>query len=632
MDGLFKELKRRNVVRVGVAYIVVGWVVVQIAQLLFEAFGTPDWVIKTVIVLIGIGFPFVLLFAWAFEITPDGIKKTREVSVATSITASTGRKLNFVIIGALVVALGYFVWERQALKQTMPEQPVASIEANQNSTAPAADESSGSDAAPAAASTRRSIAVLPFVNMSSDEEQEWFADGLTEEILNSLAKAPDLLVSARTSSFAFKGSAQPIPEIAAALGVEHVLEGSVRRGGDRIRVTAQLIRAMDGFHLWSETFDRTMDDIIRIQEEIAVQIARALETAMDPEALEAMMAAGTTSVAAYDAYLTGVGRWEAAGSTADIYESLNAFEFFEQSVELDPEFAQAWFRLFFYWTVETDSNQLLFGLVDLPRDVKLKQRNEALDNAIRFQKDPVTKTYYESYRAWSNYDVRRALKLIRDYYNQRPNDVSAFGAMLLAMRELGLNEEIREIVQEVLDKNELTTEKANQSLQALRDVRYTDIMRRLANESVERFGDNDASLVYQAHRQLLWAGDIDGAARLLPRLRNSDLPEDNVQLAEIRQLCAEGKTTAALALFDSITQERPDDIGLEWLGAKIVGDDERANSLFAEFDEKGDFESIWPYLSYSHFDPSEYPNFMAAFAGQGLENRQVIELPYRCPR
>ena len=628
MAGLFKELKRRNVVRVGVAYIVVGWVGVQIAQLLFEAFGTPGWVIKTVIVLIGIGFPFVLLFAWAFEITPDGIKKTRDVNAAASITASTGRKLNFVIMAALVVALGYFIWERQALKQAMPEQ--ASVAVESPVALPA--ESPGRSPVPEPAAARRSIAVLPFVNMSSDEEQEWFADGLTEEILNSLAKTPDLLVSARTSSFAFKGSAQPIPEIAGALGVEHVLEGSVRRSGERIRVTAQLIRAMDGFHLWSETFDRTMDDIIRIQEEIAVQIARALETAMDPEALEAMMAAGTTSVAAYDAYLTGVGRWEAAGSTTDIYESLNARDSFERAVEIDPEFAQAWFRLYFYWTTETDSNQLLYGLVELPREEKLMRRDEALDNAIRFQKDPITKTYYESFRAWSNYDVRRALRLIREYHRQRPNDLSAFGAMLVAMRELGLNEEIREVIQSVMDRDELTLEKANQALQGLRDVRYADLMRRLAYESVERFGDNDASLVYQAHRQLLWAGDIDGAAQLLPRLRNTDLPKDNIQLAELRQLCAEGKTAAALALFDSATEERPDDIGLEWLGGKIVGDDERADRVFAGFDEKGDVDSIWPYLSYSHFDPSVYPNFMATFAGQGPENRKVIELPYRCPR
>ena len=300
MAGLFHELKRRNVVRVGVAYVVLGWVVVQITQLLFEAFGTPDWVIKTVIVLIGIGFPFALLFAWAFELTPDGLKKTREVDVAASITPKTGQRLNYIIIGALVIALGYFIWERQSYEQSAisPVEPLADVAEK----APAAIETEEPVEA-----ERRSIAVLPFLNMSSDQDQEWFADGLTEEILNSLAKAPDLLVAARTSSFSFKGSSQPVPEIAAALGVDHVLEGSVRRGGETLRITAQLIRAEDGFHLWSETFDRTMEDIISIQEEIAIQIAEALEIAMDPEALAEMMDSGTSSVPAYEAYLTGRG-------------------------------------------------------------------------------------------------------------------------------------------------------------------------------------------------------------------------------------------------------------------------------------------------------------------------------------
>ena len=163
MAGLLQEMKRRNVVRVGVAYIIVGWVVVQIGQLLFESFGTPDWVIKTVIVLIALGFPFALLFAWAFELTPDGLKKTREVDVTSSITPKTGQKLNYVIIASLVIALGYFIWERQSYE--MDDQSVAAAVA-ETSEQPAADEVVATEA------IRRSIAVLPFVNMSSDTEQE----------------------------------------------------------------------------------------------------------------------------------------------------------------------------------------------------------------------------------------------------------------------------------------------------------------------------------------------------------------------------------------------------------------------------------------------------------------------------
>ena len=287
MGRFFDELKRRNVVRVAIAYLIFGWLVIQIGEALLPGFGAPDWVFKTMVLFLATGFPFALLFAWAFELTPDGIKKTRDVNLSASVTSSTGRTLDFAIIGALVIALGYFVWDRQQLidaAEPVPESDTA-----------AAAVASPSDVRPVEADTkRRSIAVLPFVNMSSDEEQEWFVDGLTEELLNSLARTPDLLVAARTSSFNYKDSDEDIPEIAKALGVEHILEGSVRRSGDRLRVTAQLIRAADGFHLWSENYDRTMDDVIQIQEEVAIQIANALETAMDPEALARMVSAGTS--------------------------------------------------------------------------------------------------------------------------------------------------------------------------------------------------------------------------------------------------------------------------------------------------------------------------------------------------
>ena len=626
MAGLFQELKRRNVVRVGVAYIVVAWVVVQIAEVLFEAFGTPDWVIKTVIVLIGIGFPFVLIFAWAFEITPEGLKKTAEVNEATSITASTGRKLNFIIIAALVVALGYFIWERQSYDHGAGETVTVAAEETAEADAPVTEDESTSQSA------QRSIAVLPFVNMSSDEEQEWFADGLTEEILNSLAKTPDLLVTARTSSFGYKGSTQPIPEIAAALGVDHVLEGSVRRGGEKLRITAQLIRAVDGFHLWSETFDRTMDDIIAIQEEIAIQIASALETAMDPEALQEMMSAGTTSVPAYEAYLNGVGLWQATVATDDVYVALDALDALQRSVEIDPEFARAWFRLFAFWSVETSSNQMLYDLVNLPLEEKLARRDEALENAIRFERDPPTRSFYLAYQAWQAYDVRRAVRFFSSYVEQRPNDAIAFASLLSAMRELGMTDEIVARIETMLDRDDLTMEKANQALQSLRSTERRELMRRLAYESVERYGDDDMSLLYQAHRQLLWASDIDGAANLLPRVQASDLPEDNRQLATLRQLCAEKRTDDANKLYDTMIAARPDDIGLKWLGSKILGEDARAEQLFVEFDERKDFNAITPYMVYPHFDPKVYPNLMKAYAGQGMETRPVLELPYRCTR
>ena len=229
--SLFEELKRRNVFKVGIAYVVTAWLIMQVSDVVLSNVGAPSSVFQVIMFFLAIGFPLILLFAWAFELTPKGLKHERQVDRAQSIASQTGRKLDFLIIGVLVVALGYFLWERQAL-----------LKADDSSKSPVAVET---DAMPTSDSKKRSLAVLPFVNLSSDKDQEWFADGLTEELLNSLARTADLLVTARTSSFKYKGSNEDIPTIARALGVEHVLEGSVRRSGDRLRVTAQLIRASE---------------------------------------------------------------------------------------------------------------------------------------------------------------------------------------------------------------------------------------------------------------------------------------------------------------------------------------------------------------------------------------------------
>ncbi|MDH4072155.1 MAG: hypothetical protein OEV41_03495 [Gammaproteobacteria bacterium] len=622
MAGLFHELKRRNVVRVGVAYIIVGWVAVQIAELLFDAFGTPEWVLKTVIVLIAIGFPFALLFAWAFELTPEGLKKTREVDLSTSITHNTGRKLDFVIIATLVVALGYFIWERQTLNRapSITGEPVAISEPAE----PAAAE--------VMATVRRSIAVLPFVNMSSDKEQEWFADGLTEEILNSLAKTPDLLVAARTSSFGFKGSTDPVPQIAASLGVDHVLEGSVRRGGEKVRITAQLIRANDGFHLWSETYDRSLDDIITIQEDIAIRIADALETALDPEALRAMMDVGTASVPAYNAYLTGRGAMRAAQESGDRYVGLGALEAFEEAARLDPAFARAHSAISWFWSLQLAETQMMSGLTDVTRGEQIARRDESLAQAVRVAKDPVEALVYRADQAWNAQDYRRALRLRMEYVDKRPNDDDEFTGMVELMRIFGLHEQITETVRNRYESQPvMTRELAIIALQALRDPKAVDLMRRIAHEAIDRFAD-DVAMLYQAHRQLLWAGDIDGAARIVPKILGSDLEETNRYLVELRQACAEKRVADASRLHAAALEKYADSLSTRWLSYEIMGDKESAARLLAEYDESGDLLTIDAFVTYPNFDPSQFPNFMKKVAGQGFEDRETIPVPYRCNR
>ncbi len=330
--SFFGELKRRNVIRVAIAYAVIGWVLAQIAEFAFENFGAPDWVLKSVVVILLLGLPIAIVFAWAFEMTPEGVKREKEVDRSESITPQTGKKLDRVIIAVLVVALAWFAWDK--------------FGGSTESAPPATTEASVSD---------KSVAVLPFVAMSSGPDDEFFADGMTEEILNSLAQLPELLVTARTSAFSFKGQDIPIQEIADALGVQHVVEGSVRRSGDRLRVTAQLIRANDGFHLWSETFDSTSKDMIEVQENIAEEIAVALEVVLDENKRDAMRLAGLRDVEAFTYYQKGRDLFERAHGEIPQIEGLRqANVYFEQVIERVPD----------YWQVYADHSDLYTHLLN----------------------------------------------------------------------------------------------------------------------------------------------------------------------------------------------------------------------------------------------------------------------------
>jgi len=276
--SVWGELKRRSVVRVAVAYAIAAWILIEITATTFPILKLPEWTVTLVTVLVLIGFPLALILAWAFELTPEGIKKEKDVDRSQPITHVTGRKLDFAIIGVLAIAVVYFVAEKFFWADDLATE----------------------------SQVNASIAVLPFVAMSSGEDDGYFADGLTEEILNALAQLPELQVTARTSSFFFKGQNIPVPEIAARLNVAHVVEGSVRRDSGRVRITAQLIRAADGFHLWSQSYDRTLDDVFAVQEDIAENIAEALGVLLDDDARRIMRSVGIRDVEAFIAYQKGL--------------------------------------------------------------------------------------------------------------------------------------------------------------------------------------------------------------------------------------------------------------------------------------------------------------------------------------
>jgi TolB-like protein len=294
----------------------------------------PEWTATFVAVLLMIGFPVALIFAWAYELTPEGLKKEKDVDRSESITHITGRKLDFIIITVLVLALGYFAFDKFALD---PSRDAELVQATTEAVIEQAAETGNAETA------EKSIAVLPFVNMSDDPANEYFSDGISEELLNVLIKVEGLRVVSRTSSFAFKGKDISIPGIARELNVNHVLEGSVRKAGNTVRVTAQLIDVRTDSHLWSATYDRELEDIFAIQDEISGQIVQALKVALGAGEQQAVTYAQnpTENLEAYELYLRGRYFWQRRGED----DIRHAIDLFEQATELDPQFARAWSSL-----------------------------------------------------------------------------------------------------------------------------------------------------------------------------------------------------------------------------------------------------------------------------------------------
>jgi adenylate cyclase len=360
-----RELKRRNVFRVGVAYLIIGWLLLQVSDTLVPALHLPEWFQSGVALFLILGFPLALFFAWAFELTPDGLKKEKDIERSESVTPVTGRKLDFVIIGLLTAALGYFAYDKFVASPPAPQDSI------------------------------QSIAVMPFINMSSDPEQEYLSDGLSEELLNLLAKIPELRVAARTSSFSFKDQNLEIPEIAERLNVGHVLEGSVRKAGNQIRITAQLIRADDGFHIWSATYDRELENIFVIQDEVAAAVVDSLKITLlgeQPKATE-------TDPEAYALYLQARYLMSQGAEGHKQAETL-----LKQALDIDPGFAPALTVLGNVYNNQAN----MFGV--RPVDEAVELARDAIQRALEI--DPL---YARAHAALGDLDIRYAYEFKAAY-------------------------------------------------------------------------------------------------------------------------------------------------------------------------------------------------------------------------
>jgi TolB-like protein len=607
MGNVFTELKRRNVIRVALAYIVTAWLLLQVTDVVLNNIEAPDWVFQSIMLLLAIGFPIALLFAWAYEMTPEGLKKEKDVDRSQSITPTTGRKLDFVIIGLLVVALGYFLWERQSY--VAPSVETASVDT--------------------ISTIKRSIAVLPFVNMSSDQEQEWFADGLTEEILNALARMPDLLVAARTSSFNFKGSTSPIQEIAKTLGVAHVLEGSVRRGGDRLRVTAQLIRANDGFHLWSETYDRSSDDVIAIQEDVAIAIANALETAMDPEALERMVSSGTSSVPAYEAYLEALAHNARAGQSGDELLTLKTREALERAQKFDPEFAAAHWELAQFWQNQMSVTSIGSELTSDTAEERKEKYKIAIGKAIQFEEDPERRMTYRADEAFVELRYLESLNVISEYLANHPNDRDAVSLQLSNLMQLGRWADAQPVARHLASIGGDDPESVQNAIVNLVFALDSAVAAETARRALKDHPDN-AFVAYQVHRALLWDGAIDEARSVLPVLNASQLPWFNKKLAAMRQYCADGDSEAALRIHREFVDAYREGEAILWISYHLLGQREQASSVIAPYDTAKQLYALSSYLVYPYFDPTPHPHLMEVLNSQGIHRPPPIDIPFRC--
>jgi len=613
VSSLFVELKRRKVVRVAVVYAATAFAVLEAADLLLPRMGVPEWAMNFIVGLVVLGFPIALVLGWALELTPDGIRRTEaapEPAEAGVTPPLLGKRT--VLAVALLVAVGLGLGAGWFLRPVSGPDNAADRDAEIVAVSPAVAD--------------KTIAVLPFADFSPASDHEWFADGLTEEILNALARTPDLLVTARTSSFRYKGSTLDIPQIAAELGVAHVLEGSIRSTPQRIRVTAQLIRAADGFNVWSQTYDRDPADMIEIQEDLARNIALAMETTMDPEALSDMAKVGTRSVEAYQAYIRGIATW--SGGRGPVGSIREAYELFEHARTLDPGFAAAHAHAAQVWLSELNINRTNTGTFNLPPAQIETEFKRRIRRAIETATSAAERAGYEASEAVLESRWRRAIELYQAYLAERPGDALAIGELLSVAMRASRKELLERTLEVTWSESQLRYEVALWHINyAYRSGDYA----RAADQALillERWPDG-FNILYQAHRTLLWEERVAAAGELLERMTRvaqGDEPWAIVPLA--RQACAEGRRADAEQHLASLD---PENVSLRWHILMVLGEEEAATELLMELEREGRTYALASFLTYPHFDPRPFPSLMRVLEREQVQRPPPVPLPFACP-
>ena len=434
--SIFQELKRRNVFRVAAAYVIIGWLIMQAGEVMGPALHLPEWINSALAFFLILGFPLAIFFAWAYEMTPEGIIKDEGADQDQPVASATGGILNLTILIALVLALVYFSVDKFVLDPKRDARLLKPVKTEAVQTADIA-EPDAVDTVP----DSKSIAVLPFLNMSSDPEQDYFSDGITEEVLNLLAKTPELRVTSRSSVFSLKGQPIDIPTMAAKLGVAHILEGSVRKAGKRVRITAQLIEAGSDVHMWSETYDRELDDIFAIQDEIAREVVKALQIQLLGEAPSAT----ATNIEAYNLYLRG-NHFANLGTREFMESSVTAYK---EAIALDANFAPPWAGL---------SNvlryQAMYGFTDKPE--AMEAARQAVMRALELDEElAVAWTALAEIELYYDWDWARAEVTTRTALEYGSQDAHVLRSATWVALSLGEPEQALALAQLAVDLDPL---------------------------------------------------------------------------------------------------------------------------------------------------------------------------------
>ena len=504
--SFFAELKRRNVYKVAVGYGVVGWLVMQVAATVVPALHMPDSLTTAVVVLTMLGFPIALVVAWAFEMTPDGMKRTGNISPNEHIPQWSRRKFTAFILVVGLIAAGLLIF--QMMRSREKESMIAA---------------------------GKSIAVLPFENLSRDPDNAYFADGIQDEILTRLAKIADLKVISRTSTHRYRSSPEDLPKIALQLGVAHILEGSVQKSGEQVRVTVQLIRAATDSHLWAETYDRKLTDIFAVESEVAEKIARSLRAQLTGAEQQAVTAQPTENPEAYEAYLRGLALWNSLTTAPQMMEK-NVL-YLDRAVQLDPNFGLAWASLavahtFIYAEYERTPQ-------------RLAQAKAALDTAL--QLDPESgETQFAlgmyRYRGLGDYDG--ALSAFQKARKRAANRVEAIEFSAYVKRRQGKWDDALALHSESLQLDPRNPILLSESALTHRAMRRFKEALELVNRALE-IEPTSSNLLVQKAEIYLAQGDLTSAAQLIERLP-VDGQDATVFGARIRLWMFEGKYDDAI--------------------------------------------------------------------------------------